>query len=112
MNPLITNSPHRSLFSALGGVVALLQPTIPFIILCTVMVLGDVYTAYSLSRRVKRKYPNSSDGKFKSIYFGRIIKAKLYQKFKAKELKFEYYVFCLEFNPIRHDLYMYVVNMF
>ena len=72
MNPLITNSPHRSLFSALGGVVALLQPTIPFIILCTVMVLGDVYTAYSLSRRVKRKYPNSSDGKFKSIYFGRV----------------------------------------
>lgn len=72
MNTLLFNSTGRSLFSAIGAVVALLHPTIPFILLCTVMVLGDVYTAWSLSRRVKRKFPNASDGKFKSIYFGRV----------------------------------------
>ena len=37
------------------------------------MVFADVYTAWSLSRRVKRKYPNANDGKFKSIHFGKII---------------------------------------
>ena len=72
MNTLLFNSTGRSLFSAIGAIVALLHPTIPFILLCTVMVLGDVYTAWSLSRRVKRKFPNASDGKFKSIYFGRV----------------------------------------
>ena len=72
MNSLLLNPTGRSLFSLIGGVLALFQPTIPFILLCTLMVLGDVYTAWSLSRRVRRKYPNSSHGKFKSVYFGRV----------------------------------------
>lgn len=73
MNTLLLNLTNRSLFSIIGGVIALLHPTAPFILLCTIMVLGDVYTAWCLSRRVKRKFPNSNDGKFKSIYFGRVI---------------------------------------
>ena len=75
MNPstLFLNSPIRSLFSTIGAIVALIQPTIPFILVCTLMVFADVYTAWSLSRRVKRKYPNANDGKFKSIHFGKII---------------------------------------
>ena len=72
MKTLLLNSTNRPLFSLIGGVVALLHPTIPFILLCTLMVFGDVYTAWSLSRRVKRKFPNATDGKFKSIYFGRV----------------------------------------
>ena len=72
MRTLLFNVTSRSLFSVIGGVVALLHPTFPFILLCTIMVLGDVYTAWSLSRRVKRKFPNATDGKFKSIYFGRV----------------------------------------
>ena len=72
MKTLFLNSTGRSLFSVIGGVVALLHPTFPFILVCTIMVLADVYTAWSLSRRVKRKFPNANDGKFKSIYFGRV----------------------------------------
>ena len=72
MKTLFLNSTGRSLFSVMGGVVALIHPTIPFIAVCTLMVLADVYTAWSLSRRVKRKFPNANDGKFKSIYFGRV----------------------------------------
>ena len=72
MKSFLLNATPRSLFSIFGGIVALLHPTIPFILLCTLMVLGDVYTAWSLSRRVKRKFPKSNDGKFKSIYFGKI----------------------------------------
>ena len=74
MKTLLFNSPGRSLFSVIGGaIVALLLPTLPFILVCTAMVLADVYTAWSLSRRVKRKHPNATDGKFKSVYFGRVI---------------------------------------
>ncbi len=67
------NSTSRSLFSVIGGVIALLQPTFPFILVSTLMVLADVYTAWSLSRRVKHKFPDANDGKFKSIYFGKVI---------------------------------------
>ncbi len=74
MKTLLLNSTGRSLFSVIGGgVVALLHPTFPFILVCTLMVLADVYTAWSLSCRVKRKFPNANDGKFKSIYFGRVV---------------------------------------
>ena len=73
MKSFILNSTGRSLFSVIGGVVALLHPTFPFILVCTLMVLADVYTAWSLSRRVKRKFPKANDGKFKSIYFGRVV---------------------------------------
>ena len=72
MKTLFLNSNSRTLFSVIGGAIALLQPTFPFILVCTLMVLADVYTAWSLSRRVKRKFPNANDGKFKSIYFGRV----------------------------------------
>ena len=74
MKTLLFQSTSRSLFSVIGGAtIALLLPTLPFIAVCTVMVLADVYTAWSLSRRVKRKFPHANDGKFKSIYFGRIV---------------------------------------
>ena len=72
MKTLLLNSTSRSLFSVIGGVVALLHPAFPFILVCTLMVFADVFTAWSLSRRVKRKYPKANDGKFKSIYFGKI----------------------------------------
>ena len=72
MKTLLFNSSSRSFFSVIGGAIALLQPTFPFILVCTLMVLADVYTAWSLSRRVKRKFPHANDGKFKSIYFGRV----------------------------------------
>lgn len=62
----------RVSFGAIGALVALLHPTWPFIIICTLAVLLDCYTAWALSRRVKKYHPGANDGKFKSRYFGKI----------------------------------------
>jgi hypothetical protein len=62
----------KSLFVVLGSIFALLEPTLPFILICTLAVFMDCYTAWSLSRRVKKKYPGANDGKFKSNYAGRV----------------------------------------
>ena len=56
----------------LGAMCAFLEPTVPFILICTLAVLCDCYTAWSLSHRVKKKYPGANDGKFKSNYAGRV----------------------------------------
>lgn len=55
-----------------GGLIAILEPTFPFIVVCTIAVLMDCYTAWSLSKRVKKKFPGANDGKFKSHYAGRV----------------------------------------
>lgn len=62
----------RSFFSLAGALIAFLHPTLPFIVISTLAVLADVYTAWSLSRRVKKLFPDANDGKFKSRYFGRV----------------------------------------
>ena len=56
----------------IGAVCAFLEPTVPFILICTLAVLCDCYTAWALSHRVKKKYPGANDGKFKSNYAGRV----------------------------------------
>lgn len=67
-----THSLGRWGFSVAGALVAFLHPTFPFILICTIAVLADVYTAWSLSRRVKKLYPEANDGKFKSSYAGKV----------------------------------------
>lgn len=66
----------RGIFTALGALLAMLEPTLPYILICTLMILADCYTAWSLSRRARKAYPNrvSSNGrKFKSHHFGAVI---------------------------------------
>lgn len=62
----------RNMMSMLGASIAVLEPTIPFVLICTLAVLCDCYTAWALSRRVKKRFPGSNDGKFKSHYAGRV----------------------------------------
>lgn len=62
----------RHIVAAVGALFALLEPTVPFILICTIAVLCDCYTAWALSRRVSKKYPGVNDGKFKSSYAGRV----------------------------------------
>lgn len=66
------NTFGRAFFGVLGAFFALVQPTWPFIIICTLAVLVDCYTAWALSKRVKRTFPEANDGKFKSRYAGRV----------------------------------------
>lgn len=75
MNDSIINIIYTALkwmMGILGALLALLEPTIPYILICTIAVLLDCYTAWALSRRVKAKFPGANDGKFKSHYAGRV----------------------------------------
>ena len=71
---------HSALFSLvgkhilgiIGASIAVIKPTFPFILVCTLAVLADCYTAWALSRRVKKRFPQANDGKFKSSYAGRV----------------------------------------
>lgn len=66
----------RWIFAAMGAAIAVLEPTLPYIAICTLMILADCYTAWSLSRRARRAHPDkvSADGhKFKSQHFGKVI---------------------------------------
>ena len=46
----------RYILTLLGALFAMLEPTIPFCVICTLAVLCDCYTAWALSRRIKKKY--------------------------------------------------------
>ncbi|MDE6229200.1 MAG: phage holin family protein [Muribaculaceae bacterium] len=66
----------RWVFTAIGAVLAILEPTLPYLIICTVMILADCYTAWSLSKRAQKSHPDkvSQDGKkFNSHNFGKVI---------------------------------------
>ena len=70
-NPILSGL-GKNLMGCFGAIAAFLHPTIPFILICTLAVLFDCYTAWSLSKRVKKKYPGANDGKFKSKDAGRV----------------------------------------
>lgn len=66
----------RWVFTAIGAVIAILEPTLPYLIICTIMIFADCFTAWQLSRRARKAHPNSvsDDGKkFKSQHFGKVI---------------------------------------
>ena len=60
------------MFAAWGALCAFIAPMFPFVIICTLLILADCYTAWDLSRRVKKKYPGQATGKFKSQEMGRV----------------------------------------
>lgn len=66
----------RWVFTAIGAVIAILEPTLPYLIICTIMIFADCFTAWQLSRRARKAHPNrvSDDGKkFKSQHFDKVI---------------------------------------
>lgn len=70
----------RWIFTALGAIVAVIEPTLPYMALCTLMIIADCFTAWSLSRRARKAHPDrvSDDGKkFKSQNFGKVMKTLL-----------------------------------
>ena len=62
----------KHIMGLVGACIAVIRPTFPFILVCTLAVLADCYTAWALSRRVKKRFPGANDGKFKSNYAGRV----------------------------------------
>lgn len=66
----------RPLFSLLGAIFAMLQPTLPYMLICTMVIFADCYTAWQLDKRVKAKYGKQApkeSGKFRSSNAGRVI---------------------------------------
>lgn len=66
----------RWVFTGIGAIVAILEPTFDYMLVCTIMVFADCYTAWDLSKRARKMYPDkvSMDGKkFKSHNFGKVI---------------------------------------
>lgn len=51
-----------------GFVWGVIEPTIPFALICFGAILLDCYTAWRLNKRVAKAHPNKADGKFKSIH--------------------------------------------
>jgi len=60
--------------SLAGGFIAVLEPTIPFIVICFIAIMFDSFTAYRLSVRIKRK-TGKSTAKFQSRKFGKVIES-------------------------------------
>lgn len=60
---------------AVGWVVAEFDPTFPLIIVATIFIVYDAYTAYRLGKRVHEKYPEkASESKFSSFAFGKLVR--------------------------------------
>ena len=56
----------------LSGLITLLEPTFPFILICLLAILLDAYSAFRLSKRVKLKTGKGS-GKFRSNRASKIL---------------------------------------
>ena len=66
----------RTLFSLLGAMLAVLEPTLPYILICTMLIFADCFTAWQLGKRVKKAHPERArkDGhKFASSHFGKVM---------------------------------------
>ena len=63
----------KYLGAALCGLAAYLEPTLPFMAVCTVAVLYDVVSAWRLARRASEAQPNKASAKFKSSAMGKVV---------------------------------------
>lgn len=59
--------------SIVAGLLVAVETSIDFFVPCFIAVILDVISAFFLCRRVHAKYPDKSDGKFKSEYKWRIL---------------------------------------
>jgi hypothetical protein len=65
------------LFASIGGAFGYIAPSVPFVLICFFAIALDCYSAYSLSRRVRKTHPDANDGKFKSKHALRVFDAML-----------------------------------
>lgn len=66
----------RWAFAGIGAALAILEPTLPYLLICTLVIFADCYTAWSLSRRAAKAHPDkvTKDGhKFQSHHFGHVL---------------------------------------
>lgn len=71
----------KTAFVAVGGgigwVVAEFEPTFPLMLVVIILIIYDAFTAFSLDKRVKKKYPDKvkrHEAKFTSFAFGKVVR--------------------------------------
>lgn len=57
----------KYIFASFGALIGYLAPTGWLILACFLITLYDAYSAFQLSRRVKKLHPRKAQGKFKSM---------------------------------------------
>lgn len=73
MKEVIVNKLLQYAISIGGGILLAFETTIDYFMPCMLAIILDVITAWMLSRRVHKKSPDKSDGKFKSEYKYRVM---------------------------------------
>lgn len=66
----------RWVFAGIGAVLGILEPTLPYLLICTLLIFADCYTAWSLGRRASRVHPErvkKDAHKFQSHHFGQVL---------------------------------------
>jgi phage-related holin len=61
------------LISILAGLLAAFESSINFFVPCLIVAVVDIIAAWHLCKRMSKKYPDKSDGKFKSEYLIRTV---------------------------------------
>lgn len=64
----------KYIVALLLGIVAALEPTVKFAIILFLAIIFDCMSAYDLSRRLKKQYPDKVVGKFESRYALKMLK--------------------------------------
>jgi len=64
----------KPLFATMAGAVGILKPTVPFAGVLLFAILLDCLSAFYLSRRLRKKYPDRVTGKFRSDYALKMLK--------------------------------------
>jgi hypothetical protein len=57
----------------IGGIIGAFEATMPYIFLVGIAIALDVFSAFMLSRRVRRLHPSHCEGKFRSSHVMRVI---------------------------------------
>jgi predicted PurR-regulated permease PerM len=73
MKEAIVNKLLQYATSIGGGILLAFETTIDYFVPCLLAIMLDVITAWMLSRRLHKKAPEKSDGKFKSEYKYRVM---------------------------------------
>lgn len=56
----------RWLMTAASAIFAIVQPALPYLLICTGFVFLDCYSAWKLAQRVKKAHPRRASGKLRS----------------------------------------------
>lgn len=68
-----TVSIFKYMAALITGIIAVLEPTLRFAVVLCFAVLLDCFSAFDLSRRLKKQYPDKVIGKFQSRYALKIL---------------------------------------